>query len=569
MTPEMAIAITGKNLTKPAFDAVVSDAGRAAGAVSATGGRMSAAMGDASFQTANLTAQFNDIGVMLASGQSPLVLAIQQGTQISQVFAGMKPADALNALKTAALSLLNPLSLVTIGSIAAGAAVVQWLMSTQDIETATEAFERHRKEIEGIVTGYADAQTAVGAYFETIGRMPRSVAAGEINAAFDSLGASVDEFRSRMKEFAEDGHWAQYGSQAVLSMQELAGAFARGDLTAEQFHQALEGVRDELNPIERLMAGVVGSTHKMIDGLQEGALASNQFANSMANLVAQSHALAGLSGNADLSDFMTSHAGGVEEALETLRDATPELRSIQQIIQDTYAAGMADPLASASGKDALTLARDEALAAIATTEARRAAASAAEDQADAYSGVIANLDHELMLIGLSEREQQALNNIRAAGVDAASEQGLAIRAMTEELYDQQIAMREADESQKALDKSWGDFGSKAGAVLRGLTTGTLDWSDALMSLARIGLQSLDLGGEQDNSFLKNLLGGLVGSGMPSFDGGGYTGSGPRSGGLDGKGGFLALMHPNEMVYGMGSIGENGPELLVISSNLSS
>ncbi len=32
-----------------------------------------------------------------------------------------------------------------------------------------------------------------------------------------------------------------------------------------------------------------------------------------------------------------------------------------------------------------------------------------------------------------------------------------------------------------------------------------------------------------------------------FDGGGYTGSGPRSGGLDGKGGFMAMLHPRETV----------------------
>jgi len=34
---------------------------------------------------------------------------------------------------------------------------------------------------------------------------------------------------------------------------------------------------------------------------------------------------------------------------------------------------------------------------------------------------------------------------------------------------------------------------------------------------------------------------------PSFDGGGYTGNGSRSGGLDGKGGFWAMMHPQETV----------------------
>lgn len=34
---------------------------------------------------------------------------------------------------------------------------------------------------------------------------------------------------------------------------------------------------------------------------------------------------------------------------------------------------------------------------------------------------------------------------------------------------------------------------------------------------------------------------------PSFDGGGFTGFGPRSGGVDGKGGFPAILHPNESV----------------------
>lgn len=35
--------------------------------------------------------------------------------------------------------------------------------------------------------------------------------------------------------------------------------------------------------------------------------------------------------------------------------------------------------------------------------------------------------------------------------------------------------------------------------------------------------------------------------ISSFDGGGYTGNGSRTGGLDGKGGFMAMMHPRETV----------------------
>ena len=44
----------------------------------------------------------------------------------------------------------------------------------------------------------------------------------------------------------------------------------------------------------------------------------------------------------------------------------------------------------------------------------------------------------------------------------------------------------------------------------------------------------------------DAAGGGIFSGL-KFEGGGDTGSGPRSGGLDGKGGFMAMMHPQETV----------------------
>ena len=42
--------------------------------------------------------------------------------------------------------------------------------------------------------------------------------------------------------------------------------------------------------------------------------------------------------------------------------------------------------------------------------------------------------------------------------------------------------------------------------------------------------------------LSSILGGAF-----SYEGGGYTGSGPRSGGLDGRGGYMAMLHPQETV----------------------
>lgn len=40
---------------------------------------------------------------------------------------------------------------------------------------------------------------------------------------------------------------------------------------------------------------------------------------------------------------------------------------------------------------------------------------------------------------------------------------------------------------------------------------------------------------------------IMAQAVASFDGGGFTGRGARSGGLDGRGGFMAMLHPNETV----------------------
>jgi len=52
-----------------------------------------------------------------------------------------------------------------------------------------------------------------------------------------------------------------------------------------------------------------------------------------------------------------------------------------------------------------------------------------------------------------------------------------------------------------------------------------------------------------NAFLGATVGPVQGPNLPGvrFEGGGYTGSGARAGGLDGKGGFMAMLHPNETV----------------------
>jgi hypothetical protein len=110
------------------------------------------------------------------------------------------------------------------------------------------------------------------------------------------------------------------------------------------------------------------------------------------------------------------------------------------------------------------------------------------------------------------------------------------------------AVTEAAEAMAARARS----GARSVAeMLSGIVTGgksALDvMGDLVMRLADVQIQraifGLNAGGIGTGVF------GLLGLALtpPSFAGGGYTGSGPRSGGLDGKGGFMALLHPQETV----------------------
>jgi hypothetical protein len=73
-------------------------------------------------------------------------------------------------------------------------------------------------------------------------------------------------------------------------------------------------------------------------------------------------------------------------------------------------------------------------------------------------------------------------------------------------------------------------------------------ADLLAQMAQVQLQRAVLGlagsGGMVGAGFAALSGALT---VPSMDGGGYTGSAPRSGGLDGRGGFLAMLHPQETV----------------------
>lgn len=79
------------------------------------------------FNTSNIAAQFQDIGVTAAMGMNPMTIALQQGTQLSAILQTME--SPLKGIAVAFGQIFNSISLLTIGLVAvvaAGLQLVNW-----------------------------------------------------------------------------------------------------------------------------------------------------------------------------------------------------------------------------------------------------------------------------------------------------------------------------------------------------------------------------------------------------------------------------------------------------------
>lgn len=229
----------------------------------------------------------------------------------------------------------------------------------------------------------------------------------------------------------------------------------------------------------------------------------------------------------------------------------------------------------------------------AEADARAKALQDIENQQKAYLGSIAKevnaqqdlnekMREEVQEIGLST---EALNALRLARLDAAiatQEQAIATAdanngSLTELEYLEQRLMllketrdltaaaqikrasADTEKTQKEASKAFatelhGDLKGAFSAAFRDTSGDPLQaFGDALSNVVytRIATAAAE---SLATSFLGSAGGASSGGGqgsllaaLMSFDGGGYTGPGARAGGLDGKGGFMAMLHPNETV----------------------
>lgn len=163
----------------------------------------------------NLVAQFNDIGVMMAAGQNPLTLALQQGTQISQVIGPMGAAGAVKALGGAFIGMLNPISLVTIGVIGGGAALAQWASSALGAKGEARTFDETLEDLTSTVSDYRSLADLA------------SASTSDLEKRFGSASGSAKEIGGFLAE------WARIDAVEKLDASVAGLSSSLGDLQGE------------------------------------------------------------------------------------------------------------------------------------------------------------------------------------------------------------------------------------------------------------------------------------------------------------------------------------------------
>lgn len=263
-------------------------------------------------QVGNLVAQFNDIGVMLAAGQNPLQLAIQQGTQITQVFGQMGAGQAVKALGAALRSMVSPINLITIGAIAAGAAFTQWLTrSTDDATALTDALEGARAKVaelrqdsEALRRGFGSVEEF--ALAEQIAAVQQDIARAEADAATASgRNANAAKLRAdRLREVLAPLQQELADLQALEVRNEAVRA-----ANAARFDEIANAYRENRAQLDDMLAGLQ----------QENALLAIQ---------AQY--------GEDSAEFQAAQADASRTALDAVLAAIPGHDAVKDAIRDAY-----------------------------------------------------------------------------------------------------------------------------------------------------------------------------------------------------------------------------------------
>ncbi|THV13728.1 phage tail length tape measure family protein [Rhizobium rhizophilum] len=495
-----------------AFDGVAANSNRAFNTAANSGRRYQEAMKASTVQTGNLAAQLNDIGVQLAGGQSPFLIALQQGSQINQALGSVGARGAVAALGGAFTSLLNPVSLATIAIIALGGSAIQYFTSLlSESDKSAEALKKQGQLIQQIARDWGDAVPALREYADELERTQKLselrqgieiINAGTLEstrAEIASVGVEMSDLISQLQAAGEE-------TDVILGLQsafnDFAAAAEDGSLSVEDVQRVQDALAAAINS-----TGIpaLDAFRAMFDQLSASALAA---AGSVQQLNAAS-------GAATTALYPTRGAyGGVD------RSAEGNIQNPGFMTPENGPTPESRPLIELTG---LPKARGGG--------GRSKAISDAEREKKAVADLIEQLEFEQSILGATDVEREVANALRRAGSAATDEQ----RAKIEQLVEATYAERDALKANKdAMQELQGVAKDVLGGIISDLRAGKGGADILANALDRILSKAIDGGLDK---LISSIFSGAGGGRSGGLLGGFIIPGILHSGGVAGKDGY--------------------------------
>lgn len=433
-------------------------------------GPISPGASNGSAYTSNVAAQGFDIGVTAAMGMNPMMIGLQQGTQIAQVAQQMGGGtQALKGIAAGFMSILSPMTLATIGLTAFAAFGIQGLMklrgetksfadSVEDmvarLDAVVAANDKARRSVADLRAEFGSSALAGRAYYDEIADLERQMATLKVNAAMGAVRGDHEEGFASLHGLLGPFSTPQFRKVFDIRQGDMEGTRkAAAVQVAARDLDAAEGLDAQAEALERLLvlyreaaqhAGEISEKNNA--GLQNILTALT----AVRRLQAQDENAAGIA-QAEAMRVSLAQQIQLERTSLVHGEDSAEMRALQARHEREAAVAKLDGLRIdldsvearrvLNGLLELQYYREQAAA-----EARREWFTGQDDQ-------LAAVQREIMLIGASAAEQTRVNALAQAELDirnrkltvleaAVARVNAIARAEAEILRDRQRALRD-------------------------------------------------------------------------------------------------------------------------------
>jgi len=601
-TEDFIVRIRGVDATRAAFEEAQRNARRLTDSVGRANASISGMSRTARAQIQQTGYQLQDIAVQLQAGQNPFIILSQQGSQIASAFGpiGAIIGTALAIGGAAATALGSDLFTVTsaMDELEEASGKVDDAMVRIDASTTAASDELQRlAEISQVLAqiklsaALYDAEDAANAAITGIqeeldgltnGMMRMIGVAPEIGTSLGALSKMedpVNALTSALSRYEEAQNALKTQGMRVFTDPDIAAALEYGravDALAEELNLSTDRAAEFATTIAQfkvglpkdVLEGLISNLYEVTEGAPEARRKVSDFVLAFEALLVQSEranqdfSVPTLLKNAqEDSKDATTELERFNEELERLRKTQGmlpdqiELFDLQQLNADPdeiteYLNLKAAQEELENTRDAYVKVRDELLAPTRpegmSKEMFDLESEFSEQMAvlEAYKDLVPDSYEEVERLKTQIMQEYSNERVRIL----TEEQAKLAQAQIKMLNDASSGYGQMAEGLKAAAGEQSAAYKAMFAVSKGfaIASATLDMSVALakamtltfpLNIVEYARVAASMGSIMSNIHAVSA----------NFEGGGYTGMGPRTGGVDGRGGFAAIVHPNEII----------------------